>query len=87
MKDLEGLVLDGTLIDDDGLEHLRNCVMLRELSLYATHVTDYSIRHLRGLPNLSAVSVPAEWSPKSVAHLKTQCPNLTVYQQRVKIPR
>ena len=87
MTELENLVLDGTLIDDDGLEHLRSCEMLRELSLFGTNVTEHSIKHLSALPSLSAVSVPAEWSPEDVAHLKTECPKLTVYQQRVTKPQ
>lgn len=87
MQELENLYLDGTPIDDDGLVHLRNCKLLREVSLFDTNVTEDGVKHLRALPNLSMVSLPKEWTPKNVAYLKTECPNLTVIQERVTLPR
>lgn len=87
MRSLENLVLDGTSVGDDGLKHLRNCEMLRELTLCGTDVTAAAIKHLVELPSLSTVSVPQEWSAAEVAQLRAECPNLTVLQQRVTIPR
>lgn len=87
MTDLEVLVLDGTAVDDAGLKHLHDCNKLRILSLCETNTTADGIEELIAIPSLSAISVPQTWSAEVVAALKSEHPNVTVFQQRIVLPR
>jgi hypothetical protein len=54
LNHLETLHLDGSQVDDDGLEHLTTLTHLRHLSLHNTQVTGKAVKKLRqALPNCS----------------------------------
>ena len=53
MTGLDLLLLDGTLISDAGLAHLKGLTNLRHLSASRTHVTDPGMKELKqALPKL-----------------------------------
>jgi hypothetical protein len=56
-KDMEGLVLDGTLITDDGLVHLKGMTKLKILSLNGTKITDKGLDHLKDLKDIEEFGI------------------------------
>jgi hypothetical protein len=54
---LEELRLDGTVVGDAGLQHLKGLVRLTRLSLARAKVTDAGLNQLGQLPNLRALSL------------------------------
>ena len=61
-KDLRGLDLFGTRVDDDGLEHLGRLTELKALYLESTPVGDEGLAHLRRLTGLHTLAAPARGS-------------------------
>jgi serine/threonine protein kinase len=57
--ELRAINLDGTGVDDSGLEQLRGMTTLEKLSLSGTRVTDAGLVHLKDLPNLRLLNLEA----------------------------
>jgi hypothetical protein len=73
------LVLQGALIDDASLAHLKKAKNLQAINVEGTAVTDAGLAHLHGLPKLSAICLEGTKVTKAgIARLAKALPGLAV---------
>ena len=77
---LEGLVLDGSNVDDTTLSHAKGLTALRYLSLSDTDVTDVGLRFIERLPHLTLLDISANGNitAAGVRELKRKRPALEI---------
>jgi serine/threonine protein kinase/Leucine-rich repeat (LRR) protein len=79
LKRLRVLLLEGTAINDDCMEHLGAIVTLEELVLGHTKVTDAGLTELEGLTNLTALALPnTKVTAAGVAKLQAALPKCKI---------
>jgi hypothetical protein len=77
---LDGLHLQSTFLNDDGLAALGPMRSLKRLNLGMTNVSDASIPLLSSLTNLQSISLcDTDVTPEGIARLEKALPEATVY--------
>lgn len=69
----------GTIIDDNGVAHLRHCVLLTELSLRSTRISDKSVVTLSRLTSLRRLDVSCcRLSESAIKQLRAALPDCEI---------
>ena len=88
LTNLEILILDGTQVSDAGMVYLKHLPKLREIALWGTNVSAAGILELTSLPKLEHVGLSEpETADAALQEFQRQSPGVTVFFQRVVIPR